>query len=142
MIGKIASFDPEAGTGVIESEGGTYPFALADWTDGVPPEDGDDIRFDLENGEAVRVSLVGAYLAEPEAVKSKYLAGILSLLFGWAGLSRIYLGFYRVGCIQILLTAFLVYAKFMVFIPQWGFVEAILLFSSKLDRDAKGRPLK
>jgi hypothetical protein len=142
MIGKIASFDPEAGNGMIESEGQTYPFEVKDWTDGVPPEADDEVRFELEGGNAVRVGLLGFYGEEPKAVKSKYLAGILSLLFGWAGLSRFYLGYYRIGFIQVLLTVFLVYAKFMVFVPQWGFVEAVLLFSSKFDRDAKGRPLK
>jgi hypothetical protein len=142
MIGKITSFDPEAGNGMIESEGQTYPFEVKDWTDGVPPEADDEVRFELEGGNAIRVGLLGFYGEEPKAVKSKYLAGILSLLFGWAGLSRFYLGYYRIGFIQVLLTVFLVYAKFMVFVPQWGFVEAVLLFSSKFDRDAKGRPLK
>ncbi|WP_024299332.1 NINE protein [Methylomicrobium lacus] len=142
MIGKIASFDPEAGTGLIASERQTYPFALADWTDEVSPDEDDDIRFELENGKAVRVALVGAYIEEPKAVKYKYLAGILSLLLGWAGLGRIYLGYYKIGFFQILLTAFLLRVGFLVFVPQWGFVEALLLFSSKFDRDAKGRPLK
>lgn len=142
MLGKIASFDPEAGTGSIDSEGQNYPFALADWVDQVPPEAGDDIDFDLENGQAARISLVGSYIKQPKAVKYKYLAAILSLLFGWAGLSRFYLGFYRLGFYQIALTAVLVYAGFVAFVPQWGFVEAVLLASSKLDKDAKGRPLK
>lgn len=142
MIGKIASFDSETGIGAVDSEEQTYPFALGDWIDNVPPEAGDDIGFDLENGKAVRVSLVGAYLEPPKAVKYKYLAAVLSLLGGWAGLSRFYLGYYRLGFIQIILTAILVRAGFMVFVPQWGFVEAVLLASSKFDRDAKGRPLK
>lgn len=142
MRGKIVSFDPEAGNGMIESEGQTYPFEVKNWAEGVPPEADDEVRFELEGGHAVRVGLLGFYGEEPKAVKSKYLAGILSLAFGWAGLSRFYLGYYKVGFIQVLLTLFLVYAKFMVFVPQWGFVEAVLLFSSKFDRDAKGRPLK
>ncbi|MGJ0515607.1 MAG: TM2 domain-containing protein [Methylomicrobium sp.] len=142
MIGKIASFDSEAGMGMIDSEGQTYPFEVKDWAEGVPPEADDEVRFELEAGNAVRVGLLGVSREEPKAVKSKYIAGLLSLLFGWAGLSRFYLGYYKVGFIQVLLTLFLVYAKFMVFVPQWGFVEAVLLFSSKFDRDAKGRPLK
>lgn len=142
MIGKITSFDSEAGTGLIDSEGLNYPFAVDEWMHQVPPEADDEVRFELKDGMAVRVGLVGAYREEPQAVKYKFVAGILSLLFGWAGLARFYLGYYRIGFIQILLTALLVYAKFMVFVPQWGFVEAILLFASKFDRDAKGRPLK
>lgn len=142
MIGKIANFDPEAGNGVIESEGQTYPFVVTDWAEGVPPEADDEVRFELEDGNAVRIGLLGVNGEEPKAVKYKYLAGLLSLLFGWAGLGRIYLGYYRMGVIQIILTALLFRAGFMVFIPQWGFVEAVLLFASKFDRDAKGRPLK
>ncbi|EIC28053.1 MULTISPECIES: TM2 domain-containing protein [Methylomicrobium] len=142
MIGKVQSFDPESGSGAIESEGQTYPFEIKDWVEGVPPEADDEVRFDPEGGHAVRVGLLGVSREEPKAVKSKYLAGLLSLLFGWAGLSRFYLGYYKVGFIQVLLTLFLVYAKFLVFVPQWGFLEAVLLLSSKFDRDAKGRPLK
>jgi TM2 domain-containing membrane protein YozV len=142
MRGKITSFDPEAGTGLIESEAQTYPFEIKDWVEGVPPEADDEVHFDQEGGQAVRVGLLGVSVEEPKAVKSKYIAGFLSLLFGWAGLARFYLGYYRIGFIQILLTAFLLYAKFLVFVPQWGFLEAVLLFASKFDRDAKGRPLK
>ncbi len=142
MIGKIANFDPEAGTGMIDSDGQAYPFALGDWAERVPPEEDDDIRFELEDGNAVRVRLVGAYPEEPKAVKFKYLAAVLSLLFGWAGLARIYLGYYRLGFFQIILTVILIRAGFVVFVPQWGFVEALLLAASKFDRDAKGRPLK
>jgi hypothetical protein len=142
MLGKVQSFDPESGRGAIESEGQTYSFEIQDWVEGVPPEADDEVRFDPEASQAVRVGLLGVSREQPQAVKSKYIAGTLSLLFGWAGLSRFYLGYYKVGFIQILLTAFLLYAKFMVFVPQWGFVEAVLLFSSKFDRDAKGRPLK
>ncbi|MGJ0483158.1 MAG: NINE protein [Methylomicrobium sp.] len=142
MIGKIANFDSATGNGVIESDGQTYPFEVRDWAEGVPPEADDEVRFELENGNAVHIGLLGVSGAEPKAVKYKYLAGLLSLLFGWAGLGRIYLGYYKIGVIQIILTAFLVRAGFMVFVPQWGFVEAVLLFASKFDRDAKGRPLK
>lgn len=142
MIGHIESFDPGQQTGVIVSEGISYEFHLDDWIADVPPDVGDDVRFELENGSIKGVDLVGAYIEKPAPVKSKILAGILSLLFGWVGLSRFYLGYYRIGLIQVALTVFLLQAGFVVFVPQWGFVEAILLFSGKLDRDAKGRPLK
>lgn len=142
MIGKITHFDADAGTGLIGCEGQTYPFALADWTEDVPPEQDDDVRFELEDGNAVSVGLVGAYLEPPPAVKYKYLAAALSLLFGWAGLGRLYLGYYRLAFFQIVLTVILLRAGFVVFIPQWGFIEAVLLLSGNFRTDAKGRPLK
>ena len=142
MIGYIDKYDPELHTGIIKSEGGTYEFEIEDWIADVPPDEGDDVRFDLENGKITRINLAGVHIDQPKPVKNKYIAGILSLLLGWAGLSRFYLGYYRIGFIQIALTALLFYAGFIVFIPQWGFVEAILLFSNKFDRDAQGRPLK
>ncbi|MGR8942054.1 MAG: NINE protein [Gammaproteobacteria bacterium] len=142
MIGKITRFDADAGTGLIGCEGQAYPFALADWTEGVPPEQDDDVRFELEDGKAVNVGLVGAYLEPPPAVKYKYLAAALSLLLGWAGLGRLYLGYYRLAFFQIVLTVILVRAGFVAFVPQWGFIEAVLLLSGNFNTDAKGRPLK
>lgn len=142
MIGHIQTYDPEQQSGVIISEGTSYEFHLDDWIADVPPDTGDDVRFELENGVIKEITLVGAYMEKPDPVKNKIIAGTLSLLLGWAGLSRFYLGYYRIGLIQIALTFFLLQAGFVVFVPQWGFVDAILLFSGKLDRDAKGRPLK
>lgn len=142
MIGHIESYDPEQQTGVIRSGEESFRFHIDNWLEDVSPDAGDDVNFELEDGNASRISLVGAYLEKPKAVKFKYLAGALSLFFGWAGLSRFYLGDYRMGFVQIVLTAILLRSGFLVFVPQWGFVEAILLFAGKIDKDAKGRPLR
>lgn len=142
MIGHIESFDPGKQTGVIKSEDRFFEFHMDDWDAEVPLDVGDDVRFDLEGDKVSHVNLVGAYLEKPPAVKYKYLAAILALLFGWAGVHRFYLGYYRLGFVQIVLTAILLRAGFIVFVPQWGFVECLLLFSGKFDKDAKGRPLK
>ena len=142
MIGHIESIDPDAQTGVIKSEAAVYPFLMDDWTADVAPEAGDDVRFELDDGKAVRINLAGAFLEKPKAAKYRLLAAFMALLLGWTGLHRFYLGYYRIGFIQIILTVILFYSGFIVFIPQWGFVEALLLFSGKFDADAKGRPLK
>jgi TM2 domain-containing membrane protein YozV len=142
MIGHIESFDLDSQTGVIKSEDKLFEFHIDDWAADVPPDVGDDIRFDLKDGKTSNVNLLGVSLEKPKAVKYKYLAAVMALLFGWAGLHRFYLGYYRIGFIQIVLTAILLRAGFIVFVPQWGFVEALLLFSGKFDKDAKGRPLK
>jgi TM2 domain-containing membrane protein YozV len=142
MIGHIESYDADRQTGVIKSEGKFFEFHIDNWIADVPPDVGDDVRFELEGDQVSQVNLVGSYLEKPPAVKFKYLAAIMALLFGWAGLHRFYLGYYRIGLIQIVLTAILLRAGFIVFVPQWGFVEALLLFSGKFDKDAKGRPLR
>lgn len=142
MIGHIESIDAERRAGVIASEGISHEFDLDNWIADVPPDPGDDVKFELEDGVVKQVDLVGAYLEKPKAVKYKYLAAALSLFFGWAGVARFYLGYYRLGVIQIVLSLILLRAGFFIFVPQWGFVEAMVLFSGKFDKDAKGRPLK
>jgi TM2 domain-containing membrane protein YozV len=142
MIGKITSFDPDSGAGSIDCEGQAYAFTLEDWAPDVPPEEGDEVSFELQDNKAVNIDLIGAYLEPPPAVKYKYVAAALSLLLGWAGLGRLYLGYYRLAFFQIVLTFILVRSGFVAFAPQWGFIEAVLLLSGNLNKDAKGRPLK
>jgi TM2 domain-containing membrane protein YozV len=85
---------------------------------------------------------VGAYLEPPKAVKYKYLAAVLALFLGWTGAHRFYLGFYRLGITQIILTVILYVTGLPGFAALWGFIEAVLLFGGQIYQDAKGRPLK
>ena len=137
MIGHIESYDPESQTGVIKSGQDSYTFHLDDWAAQVPPDLGDDVNFDADGTAARKIDLVGAYLAPPKAVKYKYVAATLALLLGFTGLHRFYLGFYWLGLAQLALTAATV-----GYGALWGFVEAILLFTGNINKDAKGRPLK
>ena len=137
MIGHIESFDPDSQTGVIKSEEKSYPFHLDDWVAQVPPDPGDDVTFDEEETVARNINLSGAYLAPPKAVKYKYVAAFLALFFGFTGLHRFYLGFYKLGLAQLAVTAATV-----GYGALWGFVEAVLLFAGHINKDAKGRPLK
>lgn len=143
MIGTIESYDPESETGTVKSEENVYSFQLVDWVADVAPEAGDDVKFEAEDGAAKSVDLVGAYLEPPKPVKYKYLAALLSFLFGFAGLSRLYLGFYRLALIQVIITVVLwVTQYFLVYAPVWGFIDAVLILAGHLNKDAKGRPLK
>jgi TM2 domain-containing membrane protein YozV len=137
MIGHIESYDPDNQTGVVKSEEKSYTFHLNDWVAQVPPDQGDDVKFDAEESTARNINLVGAYLAPPEAVKNKYVASFLALFLGFTGLHRFYLGFYGIGLAQLALTA-----ATAGYGALWGFVEAILLFTGRINKDAKGRPLK
>jgi TM2 domain-containing membrane protein YozV len=137
MIGHIESYDPEDQTGIVKSEENSYTFHLDDWISQVPPDQGDDVDFEVEGTIARKINLVGAFLTPPKAVKRKYVAGALALFLGFTGIHRFYLGFYWLGIAQLALTAATV-----GYGALWGFIEAILLFTGNINKDAKGRPLK
>jgi len=137
MIGYIESYDPEDQTGIVKSEENSYTFHLDDWISQVPPDQGDDVNFEVEGTIARKINLVGAFLTPPKAVKRKYVAGALALFLGFTGIHRFYLGFYWLGIAQLALTAATV-----GYGALWGFIEAILLFTGNINKDAKGRPLK
>jgi TM2 domain-containing membrane protein YozV len=142
MIGHLESYDNETKTGVIKSEEKDFQFHFDNWTDTSLPEVGDVVNFVPENMTATDVKLLANQLDKPKAVKFKYLAIFLAIFFGWLGLHRFYLGYYQVALTQLALSAVLIYSGFIVFAPQWGFIDALLLFSGNIDKDAKGRPLR
>lgn len=137
MIGQIESYDPDVRTGVIKSEEKFFEFYVDDWVADVPPEQGDDVSFEADGTKANNVNLVGAYLEQPKAVKYRYLAAALALVLGGVGAHRFYLGNYKMGLMQLALTA-----ATHGYGLLWGFIEAVLLFGGQIDKDAKGRPLK
>ncbi len=137
MIGYIESYDPTTQTGVVTSEEKSFTFHLDDWVAQVPPDEGDDVNFEVEETIAREINLVGATLEPPKAVKYKYVASALALFFGFAGLHRFYLGFYWLGLGQLALTAVT-----LGYGALWGFIEFVLLLSGHINKDAKGRPLK
>jgi TM2 domain-containing membrane protein YozV len=137
MIGHIENYDPDNQTGVIKSEDKLYDFHFNDWTAEVPPEPGDEVRFDATDAVARNINLAGAFLNKPKAVKSKYLAGILGLVLGGAGVHRLYLGYYGIALAQLAVTVLTAGYGLL-----WGFVEGVLILAGHLDKDAQGRPLK
>jgi TM2 domain-containing membrane protein YozV len=143
VLGIVKHFDPESQSGSITNGKENFDFDLSVWVANAPPEQGDEVVFDLSGVKPFNINLRGALLNKDEAVKSKYIAAILAFLLGWAGVHRFYLGFNRVGIIQILFTVFLVrLAGLPGYAVLWGFVETILILTGHFDRDAKGRPLK
>jgi TM2 domain-containing membrane protein YozV len=142
MIGHIESYNPDTQSGAIKSEGKIFAFHLDNWSEEVPPDEGDEVNFVPENTSATYVKLLGVQLEKPKAVKYKYLAIFLAILLGWLGLHRLYLGYYRIALAQLALSAIFIYAGFPGFAPQWSFVDALLLFSGNINKDGKGRPLK
>ncbi len=137
MLGHIESYDERCQTGVIKYQGQFYEFHVDQWTAEQPPQIGDDVDFDHDNGEVTDVGPVGAYLVESKPVKHHLIAALLGIVFGAVGLHRFYLGFWGLGLTQLVVT-------FMTggFGVVWGFVEGVLIFTGHINKDAKGRYLK
>ncbi len=143
MIGHLESYNKDVQTGVIKADGKFFEFYIDVWTSETPPKTGDDVDFLIENGVVTDVGLVGAYVKDIRPVKWRLLAGILSLLLGWLGIHRFYLGFYSIGVAQILFTGITMMLGLGVGLGVvWGFVEGFLLLTGHIYKDAKGRSLK
>ncbi|MBR5251988.1 MAG: TM2 domain-containing protein [Oscillospiraceae bacterium] len=69
--------------------------------------------------------------------KSKFLAGILAILLGTLGIHNFYLGYTKKGIAQLLLFVFFLGSVSCL----WGIIEAIMIFTDKINCDAKGNPL-
>lgn len=137
MLGHIESFDENTQTGVIKFEEAFYEFHLDQWTADAAPKAGDDVDFDHEEGAVTEVSPVGAYLYQAGPGKSRIIAGILGLVFGAAGIHRMYLGFWGIGIAQLVITY--ITGGFGV---VWGFVDGVLIITGHIYKDSKGRHLK
>ena len=86
-------------------------------------------------GAAVCTSC-GSALANVNAnSKSKLTAGLLGIFLGGLGVHNFYLGYTGKAIAQILLSCVGVGGI-------WGLIEGILILCGKIDKDAKGNPLK
>lgn len=75
--------------------------------------------------------------------KSKIAAGLLGIFLGGLGIHRFYLGYTKIGVIQLVLT--IVLGLFTLgLVGLWGVVEGIMILagSSYFQRDANGIPLR
>ena len=81
--------------------------------------------------------------------KSKIAAGLLALFLGSYGVHNFYLGYTGKAVAQLLLTVLgiplsFIFIGFPMVIGSsiWAFVEAIMIFSGSINKDAKGNLLK
>lgn len=137
IIGQIESYDSEKKIGIVKDQDEFFEFDEASWVSSVPPDSGDEVTFELNDGVVINMRLVAEAIKPVQAVKSRWIATLLALFLGAAGVHRFYLGFYKLGLIQLAVTV-LTQGYGVV----WGVVEAILLFAGHIHKDAKGRPLK
>ncbi|MEE9397303.1 MAG: TM2 domain-containing protein [Methylococcales bacterium] len=133
MRGVIAKYDTESKSGVLVSGSGKFKFDISIWNSSRKPEEGMDVQFHQLNGKITTL----AFLDMSKAVKSKKIAVLLGIFLGWAGVHRFYLGFYKLGIAQAILTVVTKGAG-----AVWGFTEGFLLVRDAIYKDAKGRPLK
>jgi len=94
-------------------------------------------------GAAVCTSC-GVAFAQPVPAgepKSKIAAGILGILLGSIGIHNFYLGFTGKAVAQLLI-AILTCGAGAAITGIWGLIEGIMILCGKIDKDAKGIPLK
>lgn len=137
IIGQIESYDSEKQSGSVKSQDDFFKFDATSWKSSVPPDEGDEVTFEVINGIVENMRLVAETRKPVEAVKSRWIAATLALFFGFAGVHRFYLGFYKLGFAQIAVTGLT-----QGYGVLWGFIDAVLLFAGHINRDAKNRPLK
>jgi TM2 domain-containing membrane protein YozV len=143
VIGVIKDYDPETQAGTISNGKEVFEFTISDWIANAPPEQGDNVKFDLRGVKPCSIDLYAATLDKGGAVKSKWVAFGLAFIFGITGAHRLYLGYYRIAITQIIVnTLLIVVAGLPGYAFLWGFVDAILILGGHLDKDAQGRPLK
>lgn len=139
MIGKIKSFDENKSTGTIQVGEKSYTFALEAWNSDTPPKVGNEVDFMPEDDDSANsIDILKGYIQNSNAVKNRYIAGFLGLIFGFVGLHRVYLGFYPIAIAQAALSFGLGFQYGFM----WGAIEGALILNRKIVRDVKGRPLK
>ena len=75
--------------------------------------------------------------------KSKIAAGLLGIFLGALGIHRFYLGYTKIGIIQLVL-AIVLSGLGLGFLALWGLVEGIMILAGAVyfQRDAHGVPLR
>lgn len=80
--------------------------------------------------------------------KSKLIAGILGIFFGYFGIHNFYLGYTKKAILQLIISiiGLILSCKgigvFLFFgVEIWGLVEGVLILTGKIKKDAKGNNL-
>ncbi len=92
--------------------------------------------------------IIPAYTSYPPAPyqasgRSRIVAGILGIMFGFLGVHRFYLGYTAIGFIQLMMgtvLAIFTCGLSLIAVAIWGLVEGIICLSGGMP-DADGRPL-
>ncbi len=137
MLGKVVSYDEESETGVIKCGTSHFSFSKSVWREETPPAEGDDVFLNQRRNKVLDVHSAAEYMPKGDPVKSKWIAGVLGILLGFLGMGRFYLGYYKIGFLQLLATVVT-----LGFGAMWGFVDGVMIITGQVIKDAQNRPLK
>lgn len=103
----------------------------------------------MPNADVCMSCGVAVTSAVPGEAKSKLAAGLLGIFLGAFGVHNFYLGYTSKAVTQLVLTivgivlSCIVIGAFLAAgIQIWGLIEGIMILAGKIDKDAKGIPLK
>jgi TM2 domain-containing membrane protein YozV len=98
--------------------------------------------------ESPSVAAPPPYVPPPAAptfpARSRVVAGLLGVFFGYLGVHRFYLGYTEIGLLQLALflgLSLLTCGLAAPFVVLWGLIEGIVILAGGFDRDADGRAL-
>lgn len=76
-------------------------------------------------------------------IKSKLLAVLLALFLGGMGIHRFYLGYFKIGIVQLVLwvLGYFTEGKTWAIVEVWAIIEAIFIFLGRI-KDSKGNTLE
>ncbi len=139
MLGKILSYDEETQTGAIQIQRSVFEFNMDHWQGDEAPKVEDDVFVNINSmkNKILEVVPAGDYLPKGDPVKSKIIAALLGIFLGLFGAGRFYLGYYKIGILQMVITI----ATLGVGVI-WPFVDGIMILTGNVMKDAQGRPLK
>ena len=139
MLGKIVSYDEDTQTGAIQVHRSIFQFHIDLWKGEEAPIVGDDVFVNINSIKSQVLEVVPAvdYLPKGDPVKSKILAGLLGMFLGVFGAGRFYLGYYKIGVLQMIVSIATLGAGVI-----WPFIDGVLILTGSIIQDAEGRPLK
>ncbi|WP_010162661.1 TM2 domain-containing protein [Sphingomonas sp. PAMC 26617] len=105
MQGKVLGFDTNSAEGMISAEDGRrYAFTPADWRHRSPPQSGQRVDFEAQDGRATGIYVTGG--GAMTADKNRFVAALLAFFLGTLGLHKFYLGQVRAGIIMLCVAVF------------------------------------
>lgn len=135
MQGKVLTYDPQNGTGIISSDDGNrYPFSTSDWKDDTQVRAGIGVDFVASNNQATEIYKSATH-TEINSSK-KLVAGLLAFFVGAFGIHKFYLGYNKQGIIMAccFLFGFILLGFPSVIMAIIALVEAII-YLTKSDAD-------
>ena len=81
IIGQIESYDSETKTGFVKDQEEFFKFDVTSWVSSLPPDQGDEVTFELRDGVVVNMRLVAETMKPIEGIKKRWIATTLAIFF-------------------------------------------------------------